>query len=82
SGVIANAAEWSNPLEKINRTGKMPIPHQKITLVGWASCPSHQLMKRIFARGLLHSAAFAMTPDTEISVQTIALPPAKTDKKC
>ncbi|WP_445171462.1 hypothetical protein, partial [Microcoleus sp.] len=22
-------------------------------LVGWASCPSHQLVKRIFARGLL-----------------------------
>ena len=41
------------PLAKINRTGKMPIPQEKITLVGWASCPSHQLMKRIFARGLL-----------------------------
>ncbi|MEG4410727.1 transposase, partial [Microcoleus sp. C2C3] len=35
------------------RTGKMPIPQEKITLVGWASCPSHQLSKRIFARGLL-----------------------------
>ncbi|MEG4293206.1 hypothetical protein Q5692_15440 [Microcoleus sp. C2C3] len=45
------------PLAKINRTGKMPIPQQKITLVGWASCPSHQLMKRIFARGLLHHSA-------------------------
>jgi len=30
----------------------MPIPQEKISLVGWASCPSHQLMKRIFARGL------------------------------
>jgi len=43
----------TRPLAKINRTGKMPIPQEKITLVGWASCPSHQLMKRIFARGLL-----------------------------
>jgi hypothetical protein len=41
------------PHAKINWTGKMPIPQKKITLVGWASCPSHQLMKRIFARGLL-----------------------------
>ncbi|WP_445173208.1 hypothetical protein, partial [Microcoleus sp.] len=32
-----------------------PIPQEKITLVGWASCPSHQLMKRIFARGLMNS---------------------------
>ncbi len=40
------------PLAKIIRTGKMPIPQEKITLVGWASCPSHQLRKRIFARGL------------------------------
>ncbi len=32
----------------------MPIPQEKITLVGWASCPSHQLMKRIFARGLVY----------------------------
>ena len=31
----------------------MPIPQEKITLVGWASCPSHQLIKRIFARGLI-----------------------------
>ena len=31
----------------------MPVPQKKITLVGWASCPSHQLRKRIFARGLL-----------------------------
>jgi hypothetical protein len=35
-----------------------------------------------FGISSLHSAAFAMTPDTEISVQTIALPAAKTDKKC
>ena len=47
--------EEIRPLAKINRTGKMPIPQEKITLVGWASCPSHQLMKRIFARGLLMS---------------------------
>ncbi|MEG4416487.1 hypothetical protein Q5692_37635, partial [Microcoleus sp. C2C3] len=26
------------PLAKITRTGKMPIPQEKITLVGWASC--------------------------------------------
>jgi len=35
-----------------------------------------------FAIGSLQSAAFAMTPDTEISLQTIALTAAKTDKKC
>lgn|GEM_PF-2706496 len=29
-----------------------------VTLVGWASCPSHQLMKRIFARGLLFLQPF------------------------
>lgn len=45
---------YSRPLAKIIRTGKMPIPQEKITLVGWASCPSHQLMKRIFARGLFN----------------------------
>ena len=45
---------WNKrPLAKINRTGKMPVPQKKITFVGWASCPSHQLMKRIFARGLM-----------------------------
>jgi len=42
-------------LAKIIRTGKMPIPQEKITLVGWASCPSHQLRKRIFARGLMEN---------------------------
>ncbi len=47
------SAPRTTPLAKINRTGKMPIPQKKITLVGWASCPSHQLMKMIFARGLL-----------------------------
>jgi hypothetical protein len=35
-----------------------------------------------FGIGSLQSAVFAMTPDTEISVQTIALTAAKTDKKC
>jgi hypothetical protein len=32
----------------------MPIPQELFFLVGWASCPSHQLRKRIFARGLLN----------------------------
>jgi hypothetical protein len=41
------------PLAKITRTGKMPIPQEKITLVGWASCPSYKFIKRTFARGLL-----------------------------
>jgi hypothetical protein len=40
----------------------MPIPQQKITLVGWASCPSHQLRKRIFARGLLKSRLQKQSP--------------------
>ncbi len=31
----------------------MPIPQDLFFLVGWASCPSHQLMKRIFARGIM-----------------------------
>jgi len=31
----------------------MPIPQELFFLVGWASCPSHQLRKRIFARGLI-----------------------------
>ncbi|MEG4341794.1 hypothetical protein QUB70_00710 [Microcoleus sp. A003_D6] len=31
----------------------MPIPQELFFLLGWASCPSHQLMKRIFARGLI-----------------------------
>jgi hypothetical protein len=35
-----------------------------------------------FGIGSLYSGAFAMTPDTEISLQTIALTAAKTDKKC
>ncbi len=34
----------------------MPIPQELFFLVGWASCPSHQLMKRTFARGLLLEA--------------------------
>ncbi|MEZ2247356.1 hypothetical protein [Microcoleus sp.] len=33
------------PLAKITRTGKMPIPQEKITLVGWASCPSNNFME-------------------------------------
>ncbi|WP_445249582.1 hypothetical protein, partial [Microcoleus sp. OTE_8_concoct_300] len=41
------------PRAKITRRGNLPIPQKKITLGGWASCPSHQLMKRTFARGLL-----------------------------
>ncbi len=28
----------------------MPIPQEKITLVGWASCPSYKFMNRTFAR--------------------------------
>jgi hypothetical protein len=35
-----------------------------------------------FGIGSLYSGAFAMTSDTEISLQTIALTAAKTDKKC
>ena len=31
----------------------MPIPQELFFLVGWASCPSYQLRKRIFARGLI-----------------------------
>ncbi|MEG4344214.1 hypothetical protein QUB70_13110 [Microcoleus sp. A003_D6] len=31
----------------------MPIPQEKITLVGRASCPSENLLKRIFARSIL-----------------------------
>ncbi len=45
------------PLAKIARTGKMPIPQEKITFVGWASCPSNKFMKRTFARGLLKPSA-------------------------
>jgi len=31
----------------------MPIPQELFFLVGWASCPSHQWMKRIFARDII-----------------------------
>ena len=41
----------------------MPIPQDLFFLVGWASCPSHELMKRIFARGLFrHSPKTAKNP--------------------
>ena len=43
---------YIRPLAKIIRTGKMPIPQELFFLLGWASCPSYQLRKRIFARGL------------------------------
>ena len=50
----------------INRTGKMPVPQKKITLVGWASCPSHQLMKRIFARGLLKQQTLTLVDELQL----------------
>jgi hypothetical protein len=43
----------NRPLAKIIRTGKMPVPQEKMFFVGWASCPFQNLIKRTFARGLL-----------------------------
>ncbi|MEG4344487.1 hypothetical protein QUB70_14500 [Microcoleus sp. A003_D6] len=34
----------------------MPIPQKVFSLVGWASCPSENLLKRTFARSLLKDA--------------------------
>jgi len=36
------------PFAKINRTGKMPIPQKKITLVGWAGEPVPSIDKKDF----------------------------------
>ncbi len=54
----------TRPLAKITRTGKMPIPQETITLVGWASCPSNKFMKRTFARGLLWEGRFTLNFST------------------
>ena len=32
----------------IDGTGKMPIPQEKITLVGWASCPSYLFLQEVY----------------------------------
>ncbi len=44
----------NRPLAKIAGTGKMPIPQKVFSLVGWASCPSENLLKRTFARSLIY----------------------------
>ena len=54
----------NRPLAKIIRTGKMPIPEELFFLVGWASCPSHQLRKRIFARGLMSKLTRCVSPES------------------
>jgi len=50
---VTQSSAKNRPLAKIAGTGKMPIPQEVFSLVGWASCPSENLIKKTFARTLI-----------------------------
>jgi len=56
-------SEMIRLLAKITKTGKMPIPQEKMTLVGWASCPSDKLMKMTFVSDFNATLSAVMTPE-------------------